>query len=276
MSQPDQTNPVAVARGSVKALAAAAYTMLLSDDYIAANATGGAIIITLPPVAGCVGMRFRIRKVDASANTVTLDANGVETINGALTQVLANRYDQIEIEGDGTEWAIVGSYFSASNPNNTLFQGAPSGIIQAYSAAVAPTGWLICDGASILRTGVNAALFAVIGTSFGAADGTHFNVPDLRGRFLRGWDNGFGRDAGQAGGRTAMNAGGAVGDLIGSVEIGSTALPTTAFTVPTDDAAGADAGSLSLGVAAAGTRVVGGGDTETRPINANVQYIIKL
>lgn len=54
----------------------------------------------------------------------------------------------------------------------------PVGGIILYGAASAPTGWLLCNGASLLRASY-AALFAVIGTTFGSVDGTHFNVPDL-------------------------------------------------------------------------------------------------
>lgn len=46
--------------------------------------------------------------------------------------------------------------------------------------------WLLCDGAAVSRT-TYAALFAVVGTTFGVGDGsTTFNVPDLRGRFPLG------------------------------------------------------------------------------------------
>ena len=62
----------------------------------------------------------------------------------------------------------------------------PVGTIVMYGAATAPADWLLCDGASLLRAGTYADLFAVIGTTFGAADGTHFNVPDFRGIFPRG------------------------------------------------------------------------------------------
>jgi hypothetical protein len=55
-----------------------------------------------------------------------------------------------------------------------------------YGGAAAPSGWLLCDGASYLRTDY-AALFTVIGTAYGTADGTHFNVPDMRGRVPAGY-----------------------------------------------------------------------------------------
>lgn len=58
----------------------------------------------------------------------------------------------------------------------------PPGLIQMYAVATAPTGWLLCDGSAVSRA-TWAALFAVIGTTFGAGDGsTTFNLPDLRGK----------------------------------------------------------------------------------------------
>lgn len=58
----------------------------------------------------------------------------------------------------------------------------PVGAIKMYAGASAPTGYLFCDGAAVSRT-VNAALFAAIGTAYGAGDGsTTFNLPDFRRR----------------------------------------------------------------------------------------------
>lgn len=57
-----------------------------------------------------------------------------------------------------------------------------TGEIIPFAGTVSPDpAWLLCDGASLLRADY-PALFAVIGTVYGAADGTHFNLPDLRGR----------------------------------------------------------------------------------------------
>lgn len=64
---------------------------------------------------------------------------------------------------------------------------SPTGAIFAYGGATAPTGWLICDGSPVSRT-TYSLLFAVIGTLYGAGDGsTTFNLPDLRGRVAAGW-----------------------------------------------------------------------------------------
>ena len=66
---------------------------------------------------------------------------------------------------------------------------SPPGAIVAYAASTAPTGWLLCDGSAVSRT-TYAALFTAISTTWGIGDGsTTFNVPDLRGQFLRGYDS---------------------------------------------------------------------------------------
>ena len=68
----------------------------------------------------------------------------------------------------------------------TLWADCPLGTINAFGGATAPEGWMLCQGQAISRTDY-ADLFAVIGTNFGAGDGsTTFNLPDLRGEFLRG------------------------------------------------------------------------------------------
>lgn len=68
--------------------------------------------------------------------------------------------------------------------------GMPVGFVAAYAADSAPGGWLLCDGSAVSRT-TYAALFALIGTTYGAGDSsTTFNLPDLRGDFVRGRPDG--------------------------------------------------------------------------------------
>ncbi|HRL05101.1 MAG TPA: phage tail protein [Brevundimonas diminuta] len=64
----------------------------------------------------------------------------------------------------------------------------PVGGLTAFAGAVAPTGWLMAHGQSLARADY-PKLFAAIGTAFGSASGTTFNVPDLRGRVAVGRDN---------------------------------------------------------------------------------------
>jgi phage-related tail fiber protein len=66
-----------------------------------------------------------------------------------------------------------------------------------FAVSTAPSGWLKADGTAIART-TYADLFAAVGTTFGVGDGTTtFNVPDLRGEFMRAWDDGRGIDSGR-------------------------------------------------------------------------------
>lgn len=67
-----------------------------------------------------------------------------------------------------------------------------------YTAANTPdTGYLECNGAAVSRA-TYSALFTRIGTTFGAGDGTTtFNIPEIRGEFIRTWDNGRGVDSGR-------------------------------------------------------------------------------
>lgn len=62
----------------------------------------------------------------------------------------------------------------------------PSGAMTMYAGTAAPSGWLVCDGSPISRT-TYAALYAVIGTSYGAGDGsTTFNLPNMQDRTVIG------------------------------------------------------------------------------------------
>ena len=77
---------------------------------------------------------------------------------------------------------------------NTNINTTPAGAVQFFAMDTAPVGWLKANGAALSRT-TYANLFAAIGTRFGEGDGsTTFNLPDLRGLFLRGWDDGRGLD----------------------------------------------------------------------------------
>jgi len=88
----------------------------------------------------------------------------------------------------------------ASQINSAVQDGlsfVPAGAINIWPAAAAPTGWLLSQGQAVSRT-TYAKLFAVIGTTYGVGDGsTTFNLPDLRGYFVRGLDAGRGVDTGR-------------------------------------------------------------------------------
>lgn len=188
----------------------------------------------------------------------------------------------------------------------------PVGTVVAFAgpASQVPDGWLLCDGSEVDET-TFAALFAVIGDSHGGGDGVStFHLPDYRGSFLRGVDHDMGgpardpdRDARMSPQIGALGGAGNFGNSVGSVQEFSTALPNMPWT--TDDpgnhnhnngafdrllrvtgtltAPGADDTALEpdlinsapISPAGAHTHSIGGGDSETRPLNAYVNFIIK-
>jgi len=80
----------------------------------------------------------------------------------------------------------------------TNAEAVPVGTIFAMAAPSLPVGYLECSGATVSRT-TYSALFSLIGTTYGAGDSsTTFVLPDLRGAFVRGWDNGRTIDSGRA------------------------------------------------------------------------------
>lgn len=86
------------------------------------------------------------------------------------------------------------------DPNGSLVKvplSSPVGAVFFFAKSTPPEHALACDGAAVSRAAY-PELFGAIGTTFGSGDGsTTFNVPDLRGEFVRGWDNGRGVDSGR-------------------------------------------------------------------------------
>lgn len=151
----------------------------------------------------------------------------------------------------------------------------PVGSVLPYVGETAPIGFLVCNGASISRT-TYAELYAVCGTNFGTVNGSSFNIPDFRGAFLRGWDNGAGVDP-DAASRTATSFGGATGDSIGTEQ--ADAFEAHTHTVNVEDGInGAEAGATPDPSGSTTPATFNSGSTggnETRPFNIAVNYIIK-
>lgn len=137
--------------------------------------------------------------------------NGIPTVDNAIdTGILIDRVANLELYISQT---LVPALNSGQVPTGSIMPWAANGNL--------PTGFLLCNGASVSRT-TYADLFNVIGTAFGTASASTFNLPDFQGRFLRGRDNSAGRDP-DAATRTAQNTGGATGDNVGSVQATSVA-----------------------------------------------------
>lgn len=117
--------------------------------------------------------------------------------------------------------------------NNVMNVGVPVGAVAYFAQDVPPFGWLKANGAAVSRT-IYANLFAAIGERYGRGDGrTTFNLPDLRGEFIRSWDDGRGIDSGRvfssAQGDAIRNIVGEIG-LIQRTDVNKYVAPSGAFT----------------------------------------------
>lgn len=228
------------------------YTVQTSDrnTLLAVSATAGDVTLTLPAAAtAAAGFKFLVEKTDVSSNKVIVDADASETIDGLAAYYVFAQYEKVILICDGTGWRA--------------FNGEKhtSGMVSAFAANSAPNGWLECDGSAVSRT-VYERLFNTIGSTFGAGDGsTTFNLPDLRGEFVRGWDNGKGTDSGRAFGSSQSDAIGA-----------------HTHTYDTSSGTGGSADKSRSAdnnfVDGKGTTDSTGGD-ETRPRNIALMYCIK-
>jgi microcystin-dependent protein len=149
----------------------------------------------------------------------------------------------------------------------------PAGTVIAWASGTVPTGWLECDGSSLPRDSY-ADLFAIISDDYGAADGTHFNLPDYRGRFLRGWSHGQTTDPDRA---TRTDRGDSVtGDYVGTKQADDYKAHAHSYTAPSGSTFAGSGGPAVQTTAAGNTgNAPASGGNETRPVNINVMYIIK-
>lgn len=118
----------------------------------------------------------------SSATLLTLNSAGYTnvSVNGNVGLGTASPTQRLDVSGNTNISGnlVVGGNISVAGTG--LF---PPGVIMEYGGASAPSGWLICDGSQVSRS-VYAALFAVIGTAYGAGDGsTTFNLPNRVNRF---------------------------------------------------------------------------------------------
>ena len=160
------------------------------------------------------------------------DIGGSKTFTGLATLKKGAIVADSEGDFNANQWLQIGSnnvnsyfynkksgkYLSMRNDGELRYDGkrllntddllgmVPSGTVLYFAGQTAPAGWLKANGAAVSRTAY-AALFAAIGTTYGAGDGrSTFNLPDLRGEFLRGWDDGRGVDAGRVFGSAQAHA----------------------------------------------------------------------
>jgi hypothetical protein len=102
----DLADAVNIARMETVTIATVSYTAS-EPRIILSDATAASISILLPPVASSVDIIYIIKKIDSTANTVTIDADSSETIDGATTKILLTQWETIRIVSDGAAWHII-------------------------------------------------------------------------------------------------------------------------------------------------------------------------
>jgi microcystin-dependent protein len=183
---------------------------LVEKLYVIYNNTTGGYAITIGGVTGstvtipngttaqayCDGTNFFSSQTGSAGNfnvNGNLTVGGTTALTGALTGttgVFSGAISSVSPTFTGTPLAPTASAGTNTTQIATtafvLSNGAPTGGLIMWGTGTAPSGWLLCAGAAVNRT-TYAALFAVIGTTFGIGDGsTTFNLPDYTNRMPYG------------------------------------------------------------------------------------------
>jgi trimeric autotransporter adhesin len=87
----------------------AAYSVAATDFTILGNASAGSFSVTLPTAVGVSGKIYGVKKIDSSANTVTIATTSAQTIDGNTTRILSLQYDGAQVQSDGSNWFIIAS-----------------------------------------------------------------------------------------------------------------------------------------------------------------------
>lgn len=233
---------------------------------------------------------------DAEVTRTAFICSGASGSSDTPAQVLA-KLETVDGAGSGLDADLL--------QGNTLQQVAvPTGTVIAFAGNSVPAGWLLCDGRAVSRL-TYAALFSAIGVIHGPGDSVStFNLPDYRGRFLRGVDGTAGRDPDKFSRTAPMTGATGSGNAVGSIQVAATARPATGFTTDVQGAHTHANGNYNRVLQVTGTNtttgvdnsatepdiltsapmitagnhahtITGGGDSETRPLNAYVNFIIK-
>ena len=185
------------------------------DDIEAVQSGLGAVESTVTSLGGTVTTQGGIITANSTAiaeleSTVSSQAGTIASQGSAIAAIEAWDLEDlndvtITSVADGQVVAYSTAVSGWVNQNSAAGAGVDPGAVMSFARNSAPTGWLKANGANVSRT-TYADLFTAIGTTFGAGDGsTTFGLPDMRGEFPRGWDDGRGVDSGRAFGSAQLD-----------------------------------------------------------------------
>ena len=173
--------------------------------------TANAQTVTVAGFAATNGQTFYFVAGASNTSALTLSVNATTPI--AVVKPTTAGTSQLG-GGEVVAGNVVGvTYYSTTGQFQLITNNISntSGQIASFGSAVCPAGWLAANGAAVSRT-TYASLFASIATTWGSGDGSStFNLPDLRGTFLRG--------TGTNANGTVVSAGGAVGQSVGTYAV---------------------------------------------------------
>jgi microcystin-dependent protein len=211
-----------------------------------------------------------------------LRSAGVDSAKlGAIEAGATADQTKADIEGLGiAASSITGDLPAISGASLTdLPPGSPTGSVVAFASSTPPTGWLKANGAAISRSSY-PDLFSAISTLFGVGDGsTTFQIPDMRGKFIRSWDDGRGVDVSRAFGSDQADA---IRNIIGAATVGkawysqtstgSGAFSSTTAGTPHSFSSYATSGYFNLNFNASNSVPTA---ADNRPTNVALLYCIK-
>ena len=193
------------------------WDQLTSDTSSASNlgwgatssGTANAQTISTGTFTGVDGQTIYFLAGYTNTASMTLNVNGTGATgvlkDGAGGPIFLTGGEVVAGAVIGVTYSVATGQFHLNTNNN---QWTP-GQVGTFAMSTCPSGWAAADGSAVSRTVTYSGLFAAIGTTWGSGDGsTTFNLPDLRGTFLRG--------TGTNANATVVAAGGAVGQAVGT------------------------------------------------------------
>jgi len=279
-SQSGTSRPAGIPAGGlwVNTTTATAWVVNLFDgtDDIAIGTLDTTANVFTPSIAAASLTYSKIQNVSATSRVLGRTSAGAGVIEEIPVGTAANNL--VRLDGSARLPAVDGSQLTG------LAGGTPTGVISPFAGSSAPSGWLLCSGGTANRT-TFAALFAVIGTAYGAGDGsTTFGLPDLRGRTVAGIDNMGGTAAnritsGGSGitGTTLGASGGAETFTIGIAQMPSHShvIPSTGTTTPPSGSASPLTGPYNTSNPLSTQGTGGGGASNVTQPTIMLNYIIK-